>query len=280
LPEREDAVISFLRTATDAQGNRFFLGSAVGAQQLHLFDSNWKRMLSFPETGDHPGIADALLADFDGDGKLEVAVGYVEHVGVHCFSLDGDRLWRNRAAEHVFRLGQIGPDPSGKSRLLATTMDGVVVPIDSEGREDAPVVLPQGAVRRFVVADLDGDDLPEWCAVVQILQETGEPGPEMVVGISSGGTGLWSYHLPSRLHSHAAFESLVAGDLLGGETAQWVVAAADGSIHILAIDGTLIDEFNYGASPNALAVFHVDGRSALCVSSADGVEALQFESPR
>ncbi|HJT31433.1 MAG TPA: redoxin domain-containing protein, partial [Pirellulales bacterium] len=67
LPQRDDAAVAFLRTATDADGNRYFVGSRAGSQQLHLFDDHWKRLLSFPEFADHPGISDALLADLDGD---------------------------------------------------------------------------------------------------------------------------------------------------------------------------------------------------------------------
>ncbi|OYV86292.1 MAG: hypothetical protein B7Z73_11995, partial [Planctomycetia bacterium 21-64-5] len=61
---------------------------------------------------------------------------------------------------------------------------------------------------------------------------------------------------------------------------QWVIAAVDGSIHIVGIDGTLIDHFNSGAAASGLAVAQLDGRPALIVATDKAVEAWQFEMPK
>jgi hypothetical protein len=67
---------------------------------------------------------------------------------------------------------------------------------------------------------------------------------------------------------------------LGGPSGQWVIGAADGSIHILDIDGALVDCFHYGASPSGLAIARINGRPALIISSDEGVEAWQVETER
>lgn len=275
LPQRDDAAVAFLRTATDADGNRYFLGSRAGSQQLHLFDAHWKRLLSFPKFADHPGISDALLADLDGDGQLEIAVGYVEAVGVHCVTLDGERLWRNPVAESVLGLGVSEPDRRGRRRLLAT--DGLIVPIDADGNDLPPIGAADAFLRTIFTADLNGDRNAEWCALALEWQGEGALGSNLALGLSPRGEELWKYELPEGEHRHSAFEAVTAGDLLRSGVGQWIIAGADGSIHLVAIDGGLIDQFNYGAAPSGMAVAQLDGRPTLLIATDQAVEAWQFE---
>lgn len=277
LPDRDDSELAFLRTAVGGDGKRYFLGSKIGVQQLHLFDSDWKRVLSFPEEPDHPGISDAVLADLDGDGQLEMMVGYLQAVGVHCVTLDGSRLWRNRAAENVFRLAVTGMDRRKQRQLLVA--QGILLPIDAEGDERPPIVLPGAFVQQIFTADLDGDASMEWCAIVLEAPELGESVRSMAVGLSPRGDELWRYPLPEGTHRHVGFEMVTSGNLLAGDTGQWVIAGADGSIHILRIDGELIDQFNYGASPSGMAVANLDGQPLLLMATDEAMEAWQFELP-
>lgn len=277
LPERDDSAVTFLRTGVDGAGNRYFLGSKPGVQQVHLFDANWRRLLSFPDDSDHPGISDALLADLDGNGELEMLVGYVEDVGVHCVNLEGRRLWRNRAAGNVLRLDVSGPDRRGQRQLLVAA--GTVLPIDASGRERPPIAVRDAIVRLIYAADLNGDGSSEWCAIAKRTEGAGESIYDDVIGLTPRGDELWNYPLPEGMHQHAAFEMVASGNLLDTETGQWVVAAADGSIHFLTVDGSLIDNFNFGAAPSGMAVARLNGRSVLLLASDEGLEAWQFEIP-
>ncbi len=281
LPEANDSAISFLRTATDGDGRRFFLGSAPGVQQVHLFDAGWKRLLSFPEAGEHPGISDAVLADLDGDGELEIGVGYWE-IGVHGVSLNGERRWRNRTAENVLKLAVAGPDNRGQRDLLATCLQGpnlqdVLLSIDAMGKERGAIAFDGRIVKRIFTADLGGDEQPEWCVIAHDKLGSGQIGPEVAVFVSPAGEELNSFKLPVGMQPHAGFETVAAGNLLGQETGQWIVAGANGSIHILSIDGTLVDRFNNGAALRGLAVANIGGRGTLLVAGDDGVEAWQVE---
>ncbi|HEV3025413.1 MAG TPA: redoxin domain-containing protein, partial [Pirellulales bacterium] len=175
LPERDDAVITFLRTATDTAGKRLFLGSAPSVRQAHVFDARWKRLLSCPQTDGHQGVSDALLTDLDGDGELDIALGFWGAEGVHCMTLKGERRWQNRAAENVLRLDVTGPDAKGRRQLLAATAHGTVLPIDAAGHEARPIALADRFVRLIFTADLDGDDQPEWCAIAQAKRDSGPP---------------------------------------------------------------------------------------------------------
>ena len=79
------------------------------------------------------------------------------------------------------------------------------------------------------------------------------------------------------MQHHVALEMVTWGHLVGAKTGQWVVAAADGSLHILAADGTPIDHFNYGNAISGLAVIRGDG-PVLLVATAKNVEAWKVET--
>lgn len=278
LPKQpEDAVISFLRTAVDAQGRRYYVGSANGVRQLYLFDADWKRLLAFPSDETHQGITDVQFADLDRDGVLEIIVGYWGPTGVQCVSLAGERRWQTKSSENVLRLATLADGAAGGNILLATTALGNVLPIDAGGQEGKPL----GGGKRFVqlvfAADLNGDGQSELCAIGP--SKTGEqiePGHNAALGLSLAGEILWQYDLPAGLPANGALEFVTSGNLLSAE-GQWVIAGADGSIHILSADGTLIDRFNSGVALSGLAVAPLAGQASLILASPEGVQACAFE---
>jgi thiol-disulfide isomerase/thioredoxin len=277
LPKQpEEAVVSFLRTAVDGAGRRFFVGSANGVQQLFVFDADWKRLLAFPSDGTHPGITDVQLADLDGDGALEVNIGFWGPAAVQNVSLDGKRRWVNKSCENVLRLAVAG-DQAGKLSLLAATALGSILPIDEQGQAGKPL----GGGKRFVqlvfTADLNGDGSSEVCALGP--SQTGEamqPGENAVIGLSTDGEVLWQYDLPAGVPANGALEYVASGKLVS-DAGQWVIAGPDGSIHILSSDGKLLDRFNTGVALSGLAVAQLKGQAALIISSPEGVEARTFE---
>lgn len=277
LPRQpEEAVVSFLRTAVDAQGNRYFVGSANGVQQLFVFDADWKRLLAFPTDGTHPGITDVELADLDRDGTPEIITGFWGPNGVQCVSLAGQRLWTNKSCENVLRLATIY-SADAPTHLLATSAAGNIVPIDETGREGKPWNADKQFVQLVFTADLDGDDTTEICAIGP--SKTGDeikPGENAAIGLSPTGEVLWQYNLPAGVPANGALEFVTSGNLVSND-GQWIIAGADGSIHILSAEGKLIDRFNSGLALGGIAVAELNGRPALILSSPDGVEARRFE---
>jgi len=266
------AVVSFIRTAVDSQGRRYFAGSASNQQQLHVWDPDWRRVLSYPE-GENAEIADVQMGDLDGDGKPDLLVGYWDVVGIQAVSLDGRRLWSDRSLANVFRLALIGPE-IGRKQVFAANDKGTIAMFDYEGQKISDLVIPDRFVRLIVAADLDGDGRQEFCG----LSPTREPNVEVVLGIGPGGEEAWNYPLPPGIHQHP-IEAVTSGKLLPGDSAQWLAAAADGSIHIVAADGKLVDQFNYGAALTGLAVAQFGGQSVLLISTPEKLTAWQV-TPR
>jgi len=263
----DEAAISFLRTVTDGQGNRYYAGSASAQQQLFVFDADFKKLLSYPE-GQHAGISDLRLADMNNDGLPDVNVSYWGVVGVQSITLDGQRRWADRALENVFCLAVTAE--GSQHGLLAADGRGMLVPIDDSGKDGSPLSLPGRFLRWMLLSDLNGDGHTECCAIAST-----KVGVEAAVGLSPKGDLLWSYDLPVGAQSNAALEMIAAGRL-HGNTGNWVLAGADGSIHILAADGKPLDVFHVGDAISGLAVTTINGHGVLVVATDKGIDAWRI----
>lgn len=269
LPGSE--VVSFLRTV-ETGGRRWFAASTVGMQQVHVYDENWKPLFHFPHDAlenKHAGIFDALLADLNGDGKPLLAVGYWGAVGVQGVSLEGKRLWSNRSMENVFRLASTAKDSAGKRSLLCLNSRGTLVALDGEGNRKEEIAIGSRPVQLMVGADLAGDGRLQYCGLA-----AKQLGVYVALGLDLRGKELWSYDLPPG-HPNLPIEQIVAGQITAALPGQWILPAADGSIHILAADGKPIDRFNYGAALCGVGTAQINGRPVLVVASPAGVEALE-----
>lgn len=274
LPKEPEAVVSFLRTAVDREGKRYFVGSLSAQQQLHLFDKDFKRLLSFPD-GSHAGIADARIADIDGDGKLEICVAYWGVVGIQAVGLDGTRKWSNRRLpENVLSLALSGPDTSGKRLLLCTTGLLTVAILDELGETLKEMPVGARAARLVAAEDLNGDGTVELCAVT-----AAGPGADVAVGFDSAGRELWNYPLPPGVQPVPEMQNelVVGGKLFDDGQGVWVFVGADGTVHIVGADGQPIDSFGWGEAIRGIALGALDGRATLFLSDAKSVTALRLE---
>lgn len=272
LPAGESGIITYLRSAKDGEGKRWYLCFGPAQQQVHLFDEEWKLALRFPKEGEHAGIADAQLADLDGDGQIEINLGYYGDVGVQCVSLAGDRVWSKRELTDVYALAVTAANSKGQRSLLCSNGRGLPTLVNFEGRMNAPDRPTTHAIWRLIGVDLDGDGAPEFAGVAAPA-----PGADSLVGISVGGSELWRYRLPPGVQRHPSLEVLTGGNLLGTKYGQWVTAGADGSIHIVNFDGSKIDQFAYGEALTGLALAAVDGAPALLVATPQGLTAWRME---
>jgi len=261
-----DARISYLRAARDGQGKLWLAASAPGQPQVVLLDERLQVQLRYPAR-QAVAMGDVQLLDLEGDGKLELLIGYLGVNGVHLVALDGNRKWRNPSVEDVSRLAVIGrPGGSAAGRqILAATYTGRVTPIDVHGVDAAKWQPDAGAIHHLLPAE------GLLCAVAATRQ-----GGFVAAGTKLDGTSLWEHPLPIG-RSTKPTEPIAWGQL-AGDRPHWIVASADASIHFISQDGNVIDQFSYGVQLGGIAVLRdADGRDLLLVASDDGIEALRFE---
>jgi hypothetical protein len=268
----ESAAVSFIRTAVDGEGRRFYALSSGRQQQLYLFDQEWKLVLAYP-TEEHPGIGDVQIGDVEGKGTLDLLVGFWGVVGVQRVSLDGERIWSNRSVENVLQLALAGAASSdgnsggGGRRIECVTTRGTITPIDAAGKQSADIRIPNRALTALVVHDVDGDGAYEGCALAAVPDNDSAV---VAIGLDAAGAETWTYELPPGYHE-TPIERIVAARLPG--EGGWLLPAADGSIHLLTTEGQLVDRFNYGAVLSAAAIASFETENVLLVSAPGGVAA-------
>ena len=274
LPVEEGQPARFLRSAVGSDGRRYFVVSANGALQLHLLDAAFRPLVAYPADAaqnPHDGIGDVQFGDLDGDGVLELLVGYWGVVGVQGVSLEGQRLWANRSLATVLRLAVLEAEGPTPARLLCTNQLGTLVVLGAGGKRQGEIQVPDLGLHWIVAADLDGDGRPELCSLAPTQE-----GHFVVVGVSLEGKRLWEHPLPPGVHKYPV-EPITAGRLSADGPGQWLVAAADGSIHILSIDGQVVDQYHYGAALTGLATAELNGKPVLLVATPESLDAWQVE---
>lgn len=269
----DNEVVSALRTAVDGKGNRYFAAFAVSQQRFHFFDKDWNQLFSFPEDAlenKHDGIADVELGDLNGDGVPEAYVGYWGLVGVQAVSLDGKRTASNRRISDVVRCAISAPDKDGARGLFCVNRRKNLAVLDGQLQQITELTVPNRPLTWVVSAPLSGDPNLDWCTLC-----SARLGENIALGIDLDGRELWNYPLPEGWHPQP-IEPIIPGSL-DGKKGVWLLAGTDGSIHIVAPDGTAIDRFHYGKQLCGLATAKINGRQVLLVASPDGVEALEIE---
>jgi thiol-disulfide isomerase/thioredoxin len=266
--------VTNLRTAVDRNGKRYYAGLASAQQRFHLFDANWKKVFSFPEDAlenRHDGIADVQFGDLDGDGTPELYVGYWGVVGVQAVSLEGKRLYSNRNIAFVVRVAVGEPDAQGRRSLFCVNNNGSLVVLDDKLQKQSEVIVPDRPIGQIVSADLSGNGRLQWCGL-----SSPQIGDNVAIGLNLRGQELWNYTLPTGVQQQA-IEPIIAGRITADLPGQWLLPGTDGSIHIVGIDGKLLDRFNSGVVLQGLATVEIDGKPALIVASSQGLEAFRVE---
>ncbi len=208
LDQREAA--SFLRTAVDGAGKRYFVASGMMQMRAHVFDENWKRLISYPADAldnPHAGILDVEMADLQGKGTPQLCLGYWGVLGVQSASLQGERLWANRSIDTVMRIAVLDPDAQGRRDILCTSTRGSLLRVDCDGKSQGEIQVPGTSLQWIVAADLDGGPPQELCGI-----SAQEPGVGEVIGLDLKGQRLWEYPLPKGIHN-CPVEQIVSGKL-------------------------------------------------------------------
>lgn len=268
--------VTTLRTATDRAGNRYFVLFHPYNErgQLYLYDKEWKQLLAYPRQEDlgEDRISDVQIGDLTGDGTLKLAVGYSGTTGVQLVSLTGERIWRNREQIRMsLRMALIEPKPSEPSvaaagLLLCPNEQGNVIPLNAQG-EALPAWQLNG---QRILGLFNGGE-----GTLAGLLPTSETRMN-VVGLGDAGRLLWTYELPTGLHGFP-IEYVQSVRLTDATTSSWLLAGADGSVHLLDERGKLVDRFNTGSALQGIAATASNGKPLIITVSKTGVQAQTFE---
>jgi hypothetical protein len=263
LPER--AAISHLRTAADSQGRRWFAGFEVHGRQVFLFDEQWKMLLAYPEERQrHDGIADAQIADLAGDAAPQLFVGFLGIVGVHAVSPAGQNLWRCRETASITSLTVSGPDEVGMRRLLVTSDQGTILPVNRYGNSYPEIRVGRRPIHGLAAAPFPAPAAAPYCGLSFDAQ-----GRAVAVGINREMDDLWDYPLPSTVF-RTQIEPIASAKLLSDAAGFWIFVGADGTVHFVTADGQLTDRWGYGRQVTGVAAARIGNRGIVVLADGDG----------
>lgn len=281
LPIPEPARVSYLRSIVDGKGRRHFLASAILAPQVFVFDEQWKLRLTYPPEHEvREGIHDARLCDLEGDGTVELAVGFFGVLGVHAVDLDGKQVWSNRKMVEVLSITPAVRDegvPWG--HLLVAGTKGSLLRLDQFGNHDPEIVIRGRSIQHLFSANPLG---------ASAGPSISSSGPAPYCGISATASGLvavglnpeleeeWSVDLPGGAYT-SELQFATSGILWKDSVGCWVIAAADGTIAIQSEDGELTDRFALGQALTGLTIVGHDNNRRLVIATARAVQAYQVQ---
>jgi hypothetical protein len=261
-----------VRTIQNNEGKRYFaVCGPLGAQCL-VFDADWKQVFAYPpEDQKHDGIRDARLADLDHDGAPELYLGFWGVTGVHALDLNGERLWINREFQAVTSLAVSTPNEIGWRRLLVTGDSGGILKLNKLGHRDPEQRVPKWPLGLLVSSDFEATQ-----AQYLGLSQDERTGQLVAVALNADFQPQWDYPLPPGVHSHP-LEFLQPAPLLADKRGAWLIAGADGTIHLVSEDGEFSDSFAVGSAITGMAGGLFGEQRLLLVATDKGLTAWEVQ---
>jgi hypothetical protein len=272
LPEL--AGVSQLASAVDGQQRPYYVAWSLRSPQAHVFDAQWHRVLSYPAASlEHEGVQDALLADLNADGKLELSVGFWGATGVHCVSLEGSPRWISTAVSHVSSLAASGQGTPSATLWVASAA-GQVASLDPQGQARS-LQNNSGQLIHHIFCATNATDAPiPFCGIAY-----GTDGRRLALGLTAQSQSHWRYNLPAGSFPNQ-IRFVAAAPLLDDARApQWLIAGPEGSLHIISQDGKFTDYFQTGAALTGIAGGRRGPQGILVISSDQGLEAWDVSPP-
>lgn len=274
LPIPDGASVTYLRAAQDGSGRWHFVGSALLSPQLFVFDDQWQRLASYPpQDQSHPGIHDVQLADLDGNGQLELCVGFWGEVGIHGASLEGEHRWANRSATNVLSVATTPRDDVvGWRKLLVSSDRGTILRLNQFGLSDPDVTVKGQLVHHLYAARFTGGRT-SYCG----LSFT-EKQELLALGLDEELREVWKVQAAQGVF-HSQIQFVTSGRLLADAAGQWIIAGPDGTIRVVGDDGKFFDYFGYGQFLTGIAATELAGHPTLLVATEESVAAWSVTAP-
>jgi outer membrane lipoprotein-sorting protein len=271
LPLPKMAAVSQLRSHVDRNGQRFYLAWSLRDFQAHVFNASWERVLSYPPTTEkHDGVQDATLADVDGDGQIELVVGFWGSQGVHCVALDGTRRWANTESPNVFTV-LARQSAAAPAQLWVAGAAGQPLSLNANGKSTGDKSLDQLRIHHLFQSRVGQDG--SLCGVSYAAD-----GNRLVVGLDPSLRSTWRYELPAgSFPTQVSF--ITSAEILADGEDHWLVAGPDGSVHVISNDGRFTDTFHTGEALRGLAGGRDANSGILIVSTHTGICAWRVVPP-
>ncbi|MCL2306182.1 MAG: redoxin domain-containing protein, partial [Planctomycetaceae bacterium] len=279
--------ITLVRTAVDSRGQRIFVASAPitnGGNRIHIFDEQFESLGFYPQTqadAEALVMTDVRLVDLDGDGDPEIVISALDlsqsAVGsgfVRAIKLDGTLLWENTKIMSPYQLGVALSENQPSILAMNASQNMTLFEFDPQGNLKREISLKDGnPIGWFVVADLEGKGYSRICASVPHKDERNVV---HIAEIDRSGNQDWQYPFLVAVHT-VPLEYLVAADVVGNATKEWIFASADGTLHILSNKGKPLDHYSHGKIIAGFNAAPIAGQKVLAVADSESITIYGVE---
>jgi hypothetical protein len=152
--------------------------------------------------------------------------------------------------------------------LLVTTEAGVMYRLDPSGQSGREIRGPGLAVHHLFRAGFTVGQGAQFCAIVSTRDR-------LAVGLDRKLQQVWQYQLPAGTFPND-LRFVQFGELLADQGGQWLIAAADGTLHIVDAAGEFADQFATGRRLNGFAVGRHGDQAVLFLSDQTTVTAWKI----
>lgn len=264
--------ISYLRTAVNKDGKRWFVGSALLGKQLFVFDEAWQTSMRYPpDDQDHEGLHAVEIADLAGDGTPELYVGFWSLIGIQGVTLDGKREWTNRVVPTVLSIVSTPENELGWRKILVSGDRGYLYRLNQFGHQDPKLEVPNRQIHRMSAAEWTPSLMTTYCGVSYLADAR-----LLAVGLNADLQEVWNYKLPVGQFNNQ-IQYLTAGRLRDPAQGEWVIAGPDGSVHIVSDDGEFSDSFAVGEILTGVAAATFGEHRVVLTATKSGVKAWKLE---
>ncbi|MDO4576452.1 MAG: redoxin domain-containing protein [Planctomycetia bacterium] len=269
--------IAALTAVNPKDGKRYFV---TYGKQVHVFDEQWKPVFHYPdkplsELSDL--VADVVVDDLDGDQELEFYVSFWSGEGVHRIGLDGKPVAHSAADDVVFQMAAmhhfpLDEKPKPGPALLCIDPSGIISVWDARLNLIGSVAVKDRTLGWIAASDLSQNGTENIVAVSIAVGAKYK-----AVGITPAGKELWSLNLPDGAYPRP-IDKIFPVHLKNPVTTQgqWLLLGADSSLHLIDMDGILVDRFNFGKIINGIASATLNGKPVLLISTPDDLRAMEF----
>ena len=258
--------ISSLR-AISTEGKTYFAGFKRFSPGVYLFDEQWKLLTAYPqEITESAPVSDVQFAPFGENREPTLLIAYAESVGVHCVSLQGKREWKNRAYLPLASVN-LALDDEDRGRVALLTGRGTIGTVNKYGNED-----PEQKVAGWSVVQMQTALFPKPKQAGYVAISRNDLEEPCVLGLNRTFLEQWNYPLPVADFTEP-LDFITSGELRTDSSGEWVIAWADGSIHIISEDGSFSDNFNTGLQIRGIAVLREGEQRRIIVSTQHGLTA-------
>jgi hypothetical protein len=190
-------------------------------------------------------VDSAAWVDLRGAGTKELLVGFNGNGGLHAVANDGRVLWTNQNSANMWTVRGISTRPNRPGLALSTAADGQIHLFNAAGKELRTLPGEGHYVTDFSAAEMNERGLRQvlafWEAIVGRLH--------YAVAMDLEGRVLWKYPLGQCVTRWYADLSLLAADVEGSGTKQWIIRPRRDELAILDADGQLIARIENPGQP-------------------------------